>query len=64
MNLVPYTRVLQDKGGNFTVVRRLMGVEKTSNHLTAAIGTDYNDTEMKQNNRVVVKYGMLPLDEF
>lgn len=64
MNLVPYMRSLQDKDVTFTVTRRLLGVERTGNNLTATIGTDYSDhTSTIEYDQVVVNYGTLPLDE-
>jgi 2,4-dienoyl-CoA reductase-like NADH-dependent reductase (Old Yellow Enzyme family)/thioredoxin reductase len=64
MNLVPYMRSLQDKDVTFTVTRRLLGVERTGNTLTATIGTDYSDHfDKKEYDQVVVNYGTLPLDE-
>lgn len=64
MNLVPYMRALQDKDVTFTVTRRLLGVARQGNVLTATIGTDYsNHTSEPQYDQVVVNYGTLPLDE-
>jgi hypothetical protein len=64
MNLVPYMRSLQGKGVTFTVTRRLTGVARDGNKLTATIGTDYSDlTEDQQYDQVVVNYGTLPLDD-
>ena len=64
MNLVPYMRSLQDKDVTFTVTRRLMGVARSGNKLTATIGTDYSDhTYETEVDQVVVNYGTLPLDE-
>jgi hypothetical protein len=64
MNLVPYMRSLQDKDVTFTVTRRLMGVVRSGNTLTATIGTDYSDhTYEVEVDQVVVNYGTLPLDE-
>lgn len=64
MNLVPYMRALQDKDVTFTVTRRLTGVRRTGNTLTATIGTDYSDhTQDAEYDQVVVNYGTLPLDE-
>lgn len=64
MNLVPYMRSLQDKDVTFTVTRRLLGVVRSGNTLTATIGTDYSDySEQKAYDQVVVNYGTLPLDE-
>jgi 2,4-dienoyl-CoA reductase-like NADH-dependent reductase (Old Yellow Enzyme family)/thioredoxin reductase len=64
MNLVPYMRSLQDKDVTFTVTRRLMGVARSGNTLTATIGTDYSDhTYDVQVDQVVLNYGTLPLDE-
>ncbi|WP_336097705.1 NADH:flavin oxidoreductase [Roseovarius sp. CH_XMU1461] len=63
MNLVPYMRALQDKDVTFTVARRLLGVERSGNRLTATIGTDYSDFSRQQSyDQVVVNYGTLPLD--
>ncbi|WP_425072368.1 FAD-dependent oxidoreductase [Sagittula sp. S175] len=64
MNLVPYMRSLQDKDVTFTVTRRLLGVAKDGNRLTATIGTDYSGFTREQHyDQVVVNYGTLPLDE-
>jgi len=64
MNLVPYMRSLQDKDVTFTVTRRLMGVARRGNSLTATIGTDYSDhTYSAEVDQVVVNYGTLPLDD-
>lgn len=64
MNLVPYMRSLQNKDVTFTVTRRLMGVARSGNKLTATIGTDYSDhTYETEIDQVVVNYGTLPLDE-
>jgi NADPH-dependent 2,4-dienoyl-CoA reductase/sulfur reductase-like enzyme len=63
MNLVPYMRSLQDKDVTFTVTRRLMGVTRSGNKLTATIGTDYSDHIYESEvDQVVVNYGTLPLD--
>ena len=63
MNLVPYMRALQDKDVTFTVARRLLGVDRSGNRLTATIGTDYSDFSRAQSyDQVVVNYGTLPLD--
>lgn len=64
MNLVPYMRALQDKDVTFTVTRRLLGVVRRGNALTATIGTDYSDHAVeKEYDQVVVNYGTLPLDD-
>lgn len=64
MNLVPYMRSLQDKDVTFTVTRRLLGVERNGNVLSATIGTDYSDHSQKKDyDQVIVNYGTLPLDE-
>ncbi|EPX81645.1 NADH:flavin oxidoreductase [Litoreibacter arenae] len=64
MNLVPYMRSLQDKEVTFTVTRRLLGVERSGNKLTATIGTDYSDhTHKADYDQVVVNYGTLPMDD-
>ena len=64
MNLVPYMRSLQDKDVTFTVTRRLLGVARSGNKLTATIGTDYSDHfDKKEYDQVVVNYGTLPLDD-
>ena len=63
MNLVPNMRSLQDKDVTFTPTRRLMGVARSGNKLTATIGTDYSDhTYQAEVDQVVVNYGTLPLD--
>lgn len=62
MNLVPYMRSLQDKDVTFTVTRRLKGVAKDGNRLSATIGTDYSDfTRTQSYDQVVVNYGTMPL---
>ncbi len=62
MNLVPYMRALQHRDVTFTVTRRLLGVSRDGNKLTALIGTDYSDfTHEKHYDQVVVNYGTLPL---
>jgi len=64
MNLVPYMRSLQDKDVTFTVTRRLLGVARDGNKLTATIGTDYSDySHEKQYDQVIINYGTLPLDD-
>ena len=45
------------------MARRLLGVERSGNRLTATIGTDYSDFSREQSyDQVVVNYGTLPLD--
>ncbi|SOC12161.1 hypothetical protein SAMN05877809_10616 [Rhodobacter sp. JA431] len=64
MNLVPYMRELQPRGVRFTVARRLLGVSRAGNQLSARIGSDYGDfTEERLVDQVVLNYGTLPLDE-
>ena len=64
MNLTPYMRSLQDKDVTFTVTRRLLGVVKDGNKVTATIGTDYSDHSYEATyDQVVVNYGTMPLDE-
>lgn len=64
MNLVPYMRSLQHKDVTFTVTRRLLGVTRSGNKLTATIGTDYSDfIDQKDYDQVIVNYGTLPLDD-
>ena len=64
MNLVPYMRSLQDKDVTFTVTRRLLGVQRDGNKLTATIGTDYSDhSYLEEYDQVIVNYGTLPLDD-
>ena len=64
MNLTPYMRALQDKDVTFTVTRRLLGVAKDGNKVTATIGTDYSDHSYDATyDQVVVNYGTMPLDE-
>ncbi|WGI22317.1 NADH:flavin oxidoreductase [Amylibacter sp. IMCC11727] len=61
MNLVPYMRSLQDKDVTFTVTRRLTGVERDGNKLTALVGTDYSDLVTRQSyDQIVVNYGTMP----
>ncbi|NNE53540.1 MAG: NADH:flavin oxidoreductase [Sulfitobacter sp.] len=64
MNLVPYMRSLQDKDVTFTVARRLLGVARDGNALTARIGTDYSDHVTDgRYDQVVVNYGTRPLED-
>ena len=64
MNLTPYMRALQDKDVTFTVTRRLLGVAKDGNKVTATIGTDYSDHSYEATyDQVVVNYGTMPLDD-
>ncbi len=64
MNLVPYMRSLQEKNVTMTVARRLLGVARNGNVLTATIGTDYSDhSQQADYDQVVVNYGTLPLDD-
>lgn len=61
MNLVPYMRALQDKDVTFTVTRRLLGVARDGNRLTATIGTDYSAfTREAAYDQVVMNYGTVP----
>ncbi len=61
MNITPYMRSLQDKQATFTVTRRLLGVARDGNRLTATIGTDYSDLTTQQTyDQVVLNYGTLP----
>jgi hypothetical protein len=62
MNLVPYIRSLQDKDITFTVTRRLLGVVRSGNTLTATTGTDYSGHTYDVAVDQVVNYGTLPLD--
>ena len=62
MNLVPYLRELQRKDALLSVARRLKGLSRTGNRLTARIGTDYSDHETTCDyDQVVVNQGTLPL---
>jgi 2,4-dienoyl-CoA reductase-like NADH-dependent reductase (Old Yellow Enzyme family) len=64
MNLVPYMRSLQDKDTIFTVARRLLGVARSGNRLSASIGTDYSDHIVtREYDQVIVNYGTMPLDD-
>jgi 2,4-dienoyl-CoA reductase-like NADH-dependent reductase (Old Yellow Enzyme family)/thioredoxin reductase len=64
MNLVPYMRSLQDKDVTFTVTRRLLGIARDGNKLTATVGTDYSDhTYDASYDQIVYNYGTLPSDE-
>ncbi|MBY6059235.1 NADH:flavin oxidoreductase [Leisingera daeponensis] len=64
MNLVPYMRALQDKDVTFTVARRLQGLARSGNRLTASIGTDYSRHSYRaEYDQVVLNYGTLPLDD-
>jgi NADPH-dependent 2,4-dienoyl-CoA reductase/sulfur reductase-like enzyme len=64
MNLTPYMRSMQDKDVTFTVTRRLKGVTRTGNTLTATIGTDYSDHSYDQDyDQIVVNYGTMPMDD-
>lgn len=62
MNLVPYMRALQDKDVTFTVTRRLLGVTRDGNRLSARIGTDYSKLVTERHyDQVVVNYGTMPM---
>ncbi|MFC3530173.1 FAD-dependent oxidoreductase [Paracoccus mangrovi] len=62
MNLVPYMRALQDKDVTFTVTRRLLGVTRDGNRLSARIGTDYSKLVTEGHyDQVVVNYGTMPM---
>ena len=62
MNLVPYMRALQDKDVTFTVTRRLLGVTRDGNRLSAQIGTDYSKLVTEGHyDQVVVNYGTMPM---
>ncbi len=62
MNLVPYMRGLQDKDTVFTVARRLTGLRRDGNRISARIGTDYSAHEMTRDyDQVIVNQGTLPL---
>lgn len=64
MNLVPYMRALQDRVVAFTVARRLQGVTRSGNRLTASIGTDYSGHSYQaEYDQIVLNYGTLPLDD-
>lgn len=64
MNLVPYMRSLQSQDVTFTVTRRLLGVTREGNQLTATIGTDYSDHSYQATyDQVVLNYGTRPLDD-
>ncbi|MDC0660893.1 NADH:flavin oxidoreductase [Leisingera sp. SS27] len=64
MNLVPYMRALQDKDVTFTVARRLLGLARSGNRLTASIGTDYSTHSYQvEYDQVILNYGTLPLDD-
>ena len=48
----------------FTVARRLTGIARDGNRLSATIGTDYSDHVMRKSyDQVVLNYGTLPLDD-
>ncbi len=62
MNLVPYMRTLQAQDTVFTVTRRLKGITRNGNRLSARIGTDYSDHEdMRDFDQVIVNQGTTPL---
>lgn len=64
MNLVPYMRSLQARDALFTVTRRLKGLARAGNRLTARIGTDYSDHEITRDyDQVIVNQGTIPLDD-
>lgn len=64
MNLVPYMRALQDKDVTFTVTRRLLGVTRDGNRLSARIGTDYSKLVTEGHyDQVVVNYGTMPMSD-
>jgi N-methyl-L-proline demethylase len=61
MNLVPYTRALQDKAVTFTVTWRLQSVEQDGNRLRAMIGSEYgNATQSRHFDQIVVNHGTQP----
>lgn len=55
-------RALQDKDVTFTVTRRLLGVTRDGNRLSARIGTDYSKLVTEGHyDQVVVNYGTMPM---
>lgn len=64
LNHVAYADTFQRHGVQITINRRLSGVRRDGNELTAVIGSDYNDTtEERRVDQVVVEHATLPLDD-
>ncbi|WP_298609979.1 NADH:flavin oxidoreductase [uncultured Thiothrix sp.] len=64
MNLVPYLRNLQQHQVTFTVTYRLLAVEKSTQGLTAIIGSDYGSWQQRKDyDQIIVNHGTQPLDE-
>ena len=64
MNLSPYLKTLQSRDVTFTQGRRLVGIAKNGNHLTAKIGTDYSDHfDEKDYDQIIVNQGVVPMDD-
>jgi 2,4-dienoyl-CoA reductase-like NADH-dependent reductase (Old Yellow Enzyme family)/thioredoxin reductase len=64
MNLVPYVRAMQAKDVTFTVMWKLLSVEKAGNLLSAVAGSDYGAARRTGTfDQVVVNHGTQPLAE-
>jgi NADPH-dependent 2,4-dienoyl-CoA reductase/sulfur reductase-like enzyme len=62
MNLVPYIRAMQAKDVTFTVMWKLLSVEKAGNLLSAVAGSDYGTARRTGTfDQVVVNHGTQPL---
>jgi 2,4-dienoyl-CoA reductase-like NADH-dependent reductase (Old Yellow Enzyme family)/thioredoxin reductase len=63
MNLTPYMRELQPRGVTFTMARRLVGVTRDGNQLSAQISSDYCEdlVETRSFDQIVVNHGTTPL---
>ena len=64
LNHVPYAQVLERAGTRITINRRLRGVRREGNRLSATVGSDYTElVEERVVDQVVVEHGTLPLDD-
>jgi len=64
MNLVPYVRAMQAKAASFTVMWRLLAVERAGNRLQTTAGTDYGTARRTgEFDQVVVNHGTQPLSD-
>ena len=63
MNLTPYMRELQPLDVTFTLARRLIGVARDGNQLTAQISSDYCEDMIQARgfDQIVVNHGIAPL---
>lgn len=64
MSLTPSLRELQKRDVRFTVLWRLVAVQRDGNELLATIGSDYGAfTRERRVDQVVVNHGTRPLDD-